>query len=122
MKCPFCTPTVMLTVLALILGSWAQGFALSKPRVSELVAVVICAEGGSTEILLDARGQPVTRDDCAHSLCPDCLPVLSLSVVGVQEPMADSPMPYLAMIPAALPVLVGRAYAVPFGRGPPDLA
>ena len=56
MKCPFNSLAVMLTVLALILGAWAQGLAQSRPHAAELIAVEICAEGGSYEILLDSRG------------------------------------------------------------------
>jgi hypothetical protein len=122
MKCPFNALAVTLTVLALMLGSWAQGFAQPKPRVGELVAVEICGEGGRSEILIDSRGRPVHPDDCARSLCPDCIPVLSLAGTGTDQPTAAVYSIPVLLIPHTLPVPVGRPYAVPFGRGPPELA
>lgn len=120
MRYPFGTLTVFVTVLSLLLGAWAQGVALSRPRASELVSIEICAEHGRAEILLDARGRPVAPEDCGHSLCPDCIPVQTLAAAGPAAPLAVPARFARAVFPGSALVSDGRSHAAPYARGPPQ--
>ena len=82
-----------------------------------MMEMVICAEGGTATILLDAKGDPVDPSDCIH--CPECLVLASALPAGpAAEKIPPRPARVLApAAPAALPA--PRPHLRPLSRGPP---
>jgi len=121
MKCPFFTLASLLTVFALLAGALAHGYAQVQPRVTDLHSVVICADSGVETVLLDARGLPVSPDDCAQGLCPDCLPVspLAITAAGGAGAAPDGASMFTAVAPG--PTSPGHHSAAKLPRGPPAL-
>lgn len=119
MKYPLSPLTGLLTVFALIVGAWAQGYAQARPRAEALLSVVICAGNGAQTVLLDSRGLPVRPEDCAQGLCPDCLPVPPLAVHAERAVPAYSGRSSPATALAPTPVNPVLHHSAQLPRGPP---
>ena len=93
------------------------GVAVAAPVVQPHTAMLICSEGGSKMIMVDANGERVT--DAGHALdCPLCLPAaLPAAFVAVQLPVAPHAVcarhPFVS---AHIAALVGAPLPA---RGPP---
>lgn len=88
MKRPFSSLAGLLAILALLAGVWVHGHAQARPRMHELAALVLCADGQEVTLLVDALGRPVAPPDCAPEFCADCLLVSPLAVGGEAAALA----------------------------------
>lgn len=114
--------TSILLALSLILGGAERGIAKTDlmTATAELTRLVICADGGTTTILIDAAGNPVDPDQkCQRHHCAECLGSASgtLPTVSVDRftPVAGTNRCRQTDPIWSLTFLQGHAFA----RGPP---
>ncbi|PTE15303.1 hypothetical protein [Pseudogemmobacter blasticus] len=104
----------LVAVLAVALYGAAAGAAVARGPVTEMV---ICADGGTTTILLDAAGNPVEKGNCCD--CLKCLP-LAAGLSGRKPPLPAPFGRFLMLQPQAVAELPGPLpHARPLPRGPP---
>lgn len=104
----------LLALLAVALSGAAAGAMAARGPVMEMV---ICAEGGTGTVLLDAKGDPVDSADCFH--CPDCL-ALAFGLPAGPGTETLPPRPARGLAPAAPAGLPApRPHLRPLSRGPP---
>ncbi len=104
----------LLALVAVALYGAAAGAAVARGPVTEMV---ICSEGGTAMIMLDAKGDPVDPADCFH--CPECL-ALAFGLSSGSEGAMPLPRPARTLpqaVPADLPL--PRNHLRPLSRGPP---
>lgn len=113
--------SMLILTLALILGAGAalQNAAQAAAGV-DLVAMVICGEGGDTTVYVDASGNPV--DPARH--CPDpcaaCILAAGYDVPGATAILvAPGDMSRRMMRPAQGDLTMGPRAIPALARGPP---
>ena len=119
MRHPFRILAGLLVVLALVAGAWVQGLAQAMPRVSELMAVELCADGQTAVVFLDDGGRPVELASCGAELCHDCIPVPLLAVATGPATMGEKTFGLFTMVCAERAVRGGRSSSAKPPRGPP---
>lgn len=119
MKRPFAFLAGILAILALLAGAWVHGHAQARPRMHELAAVVLCADGQEVTLLVNLLGRPVAPADCAPDFCADCLLVSPLAVGGEAAALATPAfMTSATLVPDRIaPADPSHAAFLP--RGPP---
>lgn len=104
----------LFALVAVALYGAAAGAAVARGPLTEMI---ICSEGGTTMIMLDAKGDPVDPADCYH--CPECI-ALAFGLPSGPIGAAALPRParmLLHAVPADLPA--PRNHLRPLSRGPP---
>lgn len=104
----------VLSVLMVLAGPWAQGFAMA----AEAATIVICSDGTMKTVTVDPQGKSGhPAQDCRD--CPACilpLPANLAQAADVTRPTAWRP----AVHPQALTaVVLSRRAPGPLSRGPP---
>lgn len=104
----------VLSVLMLLAGPWAQGFATA----SEAMTVVICSDGAMKTVTVDAQGKAGhSPRECRD--CPAC--ILPMAADLAQAADLTRPTDWRAAVhPQAIAtVVLSRRAPGPLSRGPP---
>lgn len=112
----------VLLATTLVIGLFSHGYAQARPAPSPeaIISMVICGDGGTETIYIDAAGNPVAPHDCLHELCEACLSSVSHAGVEAFGPLSpvggvralDHP-PIFSKAPFLRPIFTSRP------RGPP---
>lgn len=115
MRLSFALRPLLTLVLVLIVALTSAHTAVGRAEAKGAIGVLICADGATVTILLDASGKPVAK---RHG-CPDCV----LGGLGLAGGVVQAMAPVLARRRAARPArgrhAAPRAVPALLARGPP---
>lgn len=110
---------IIALFLSVVLALGSVSMAVAHGQMPMGATITICTEGGTSDITLDASGNPVSP---GMHLCPDCL---SASAAALPDAGGTLPEPVATSRPAvfATPVslLPRQSPHTPLARGPPAL-
>ena len=121
---PFRILLCSVLMVAMVTGAFAHGYARARDAdpVLRVLAVVLCADGGTRTILLDPEGAPVDPSRCLREMCSACLtPQFLASDNAPMLPDRVLVARRAANLPAAAAPPALQSFAVRHPRAPPFL-